>query len=563
MILDNNVYFIESKNIKVFPCAYRGQNSKGETYNIESKLSTERNLTNFGKADTYIESFKADSLTVYIKGYRFEITSTGLKAFLTDNSLHVIGIRLIDQAITADAKDTTKRLGSFHKISDSANNTVYDSALDTTINTADCFTGLVFATETALESTDYTDAIKILEDANGMGRDKSGGYLPKTQSNSNIGDFMTAIDPTFSGVKGEDILTSNSLIKDEKFTDLGNYKDYFSSRLSTPFYGAGTDYSVVLGGKSAAGLIGSSAFAAGTGNFAIKTNSAAFGLNNAVAGENSLVSGKANFEYGLNNLVSGNNNCVNGSNNIISGTENSILGNNCFVSGVTNKIESNVNNSMLFGGYNVASAAGTVAFGKGLIVNNNTKAAFGNFNKGTCLFEIGNGASDTDRKTIFSVDAYGNVNSAANIAAAGNISLGNTLTVGTDTKFNNINNAVKGSLTVNKTADDELDFTIGEKTIYNLKYDGTSSRTRLNGGLAYGGNSIAIGKYSSAIGRNAIAIGSDEFNSTTHTDVTTLFNNPEIQATLAKAIDAEYGVTISNIKSIIYEKGTSSLYKVG
>lgn len=562
MILDNNVYFIESTNIKVFPSAYRGKSSTGKACNIESKLSTERNLTNFGKADTYIESFDENSLTVYIKGYRFEITMTGLKTYLTANSLHVLGIRLIDQTIT-NTDDKTTRLGSFHKTSDTAGNTVYDSALDTTISNVDYFTGLVFATETALESTNYTDAIKILEVANGATRIKSGSYLPGVYSNNYLGDFMTALDPAFSGVKGEDILTNNCLIQHGTFTDLDNYKAYFSSDLSTPFYGTGTDYSAVFGGRSAAGRIGYGAFAAGQGNFAINSNSTAFGLNNAVAGANSLASGSANFEIGSNNLVSGNNNCVNGSNNIIGGNQNSIFGDNCFVTGLENKIGPDVSNTLLFGGYNVASASGAVAFGKGLIVNNNTKAAFGNFNTGASLFEIGNGTSDTARKTIFSVDTYGNINGAASIAVAGNASLGNILTIGTDTKFNNVNNTVKGSLTVNKATDSELNLTVGEKTVYNLKYDGDKSYTRLNGGLAYGKNSIAIGKYSSAIGSNSITIGSDEFNSSTHTDVTTLFNNPEIQTSLAAAIDTEYGVTVSNVKSIIYEKSTTGKYKAG
>ena len=47
---NNNIYFIESTNIKVFPCAYRGTKS-GNIYDPEANVFTEYNgldLTRLG-----------------------------------------------------------------------------------------------------------------------------------------------------------------------------------------------------------------------------------------------------------------------------------------------------------------------------------------------------------------------------------------------------------------------------------------------------------------------------------------------------------------------------------
>ena len=46
---NNNIYFIESTNIKVFPCAYRGTDS-GNIYDPEANVFTEYNFANiYGK----------------------------------------------------------------------------------------------------------------------------------------------------------------------------------------------------------------------------------------------------------------------------------------------------------------------------------------------------------------------------------------------------------------------------------------------------------------------------------------------------------------------------------
>jgi hypothetical protein len=45
---NNNYYFVKSNNIKVFPCAYRGYNSTGNSpvvFDPEARSTTEANFT--------------------------------------------------------------------------------------------------------------------------------------------------------------------------------------------------------------------------------------------------------------------------------------------------------------------------------------------------------------------------------------------------------------------------------------------------------------------------------------------------------------------------------------
>jgi hypothetical protein len=58
---NNNYYFVKSNNIKVFPCAYRGYNSTGNSplvFDPEARSTTEANFTNtFHKLSSNKDSY--------------------------------------------------------------------------------------------------------------------------------------------------------------------------------------------------------------------------------------------------------------------------------------------------------------------------------------------------------------------------------------------------------------------------------------------------------------------------------------------------------------------------
>ena len=76
----SNNYFFESRDIKVFPCSYRGyyttEDNNNYTFDPESRLNTEYNFVNlpgFNGHDSYIISYIDNILKCVIGGYYFEI----------------------------------------------------------------------------------------------------------------------------------------------------------------------------------------------------------------------------------------------------------------------------------------------------------------------------------------------------------------------------------------------------------------------------------------------------------------------------------------------------------
>jgi hypothetical protein len=76
----NSNRYIESKNIKVFPCAYRGYYGEGESkvFDPEARSTTESNFTDtFHKLslnkESYVVSWSSSILKCVIGGYYFEI----------------------------------------------------------------------------------------------------------------------------------------------------------------------------------------------------------------------------------------------------------------------------------------------------------------------------------------------------------------------------------------------------------------------------------------------------------------------------------------------------------
>lgn len=545
--------FIKSTNVKVFPCAFRGHDAddSNRPFDVKSKLTTEDNLTSLAKADTYIESFTDHKLVIYINGYRFEITDEdssiesgeGLKNKLLSGIGYKLAIlpKTLDlTANTAEGKKETQTvLGSFNSTTDGT----ADADLDGKFEGVYYFTGLIFATETAQFSQENVVIVNLLEKQNDANAVKSGAYLPNVGSNGNIGDFMTELNDSYTGTAGSDILTNNTLIRNEKFSELSDYKSCFSSNLDTKYFGARTNYSTVLGGNSVAGITGTGAFATGTNNIAVSKNSVAFGENNAAAGVNSVVAGSNNFEYGKDNFAIGSNNCINASgsfaggfanqitgnysatsgqfnqiNGICSagiGSSNNVLGNNSLAVGSDNTINAAVSNSFTSGYNNTLSGNASAALGYGLTTNDNTKIALGCYNEGTKFFEIGYGTSD-GKKNIFSVDKDGNTNVSNNLTAE-SANTSKALTVGTNLTVNE-SSTLKGSLSI-----------ANEKIIFDGDSNYVNGKLTINNsaGASLGNNSITIGDYSQAFGKNSVVIGT---GITPEYTTITLYGDPDIQA---------------------------------
>ena len=72
--------YFKSTDVKIFPCAYRGQNASNEPINPEASSFTEYNFTNIyskqgDKKESFIISYTENELKCVIGGYYFEITN--------------------------------------------------------------------------------------------------------------------------------------------------------------------------------------------------------------------------------------------------------------------------------------------------------------------------------------------------------------------------------------------------------------------------------------------------------------------------------------------------------
>ena len=72
--------YFKITDVKIFPCAYRGQNASNEPINPEASSFTEYNFTNIyskqgEKKESFIISYTENELKCVIGGYYFEITN--------------------------------------------------------------------------------------------------------------------------------------------------------------------------------------------------------------------------------------------------------------------------------------------------------------------------------------------------------------------------------------------------------------------------------------------------------------------------------------------------------
>lgn len=154
---NNNIYFIESTNIKVFPCAYRGTDS-GNIYDPEANVFTEYNFANiYGKQTKLISwSDNPDNLLkCVINGYYFEIKGIKPNNLYIEGQLYKFAIVPEQLTIVDDYKTEVLSPIGVDDI----------SYLDTTIGDTNCFTGLAIVPSngTDINGATYFSPCKLVD----------------------------------------------------------------------------------------------------------------------------------------------------------------------------------------------------------------------------------------------------------------------------------------------------------------------------------------------------------------------------------------------------------------
>ena len=94
MKLIEGAYFIESENVKVFPCSYRGFNNDGHVFDPEASGFTEYNFANIYGKQTKLISWTDNLLKCIIDGYYFEIKNIAPADLFINNKLYKFAIVL-------------------------------------------------------------------------------------------------------------------------------------------------------------------------------------------------------------------------------------------------------------------------------------------------------------------------------------------------------------------------------------------------------------------------------------------------------------------------------------
>ena len=137
MKLIEGAYFIESENVKVFPCSYRGFNDDRNIFDPEASGFTEYNFANIYGKQTKLISWTDNLLKCIIDGYYFEIKNITPADLFRNNKLYKFAIVLKSMNVVGSYE--TKVLDSIY-----ADNVSY---LDTKIDGINYFTGLALVPE--------------------------------------------------------------------------------------------------------------------------------------------------------------------------------------------------------------------------------------------------------------------------------------------------------------------------------------------------------------------------------------------------------------------------------
>ena len=271
MKLIEGAYFIESENVKVFPCSYRGFNDDGNIFDPEANGFTEYNFANIYGKQTKLISWTGNLLKCIIDGYYFEIKNITPADLFRNNKLYKFAIILDTIDIVGSYK--TKVLKSIY-----ADNVNY---LDTKIDGVNYFTGLALVPES--------------EPINGA------VYFSPCKSLTNKDGTKTAVID-WQAYRLTDALTTDS--GDGSVRMLGTVKTGENNEsLSTVCHAAGEN-AFAIGNNTAAG--GDFSVAGGVESHANHKNSIAIGDHVNTSADNQVVFGAYNEENAESALIIGN-----------------------------------------------------------------------------------------------------------------------------------------------------------------------------------------------------------------------------------------------------------------
>ena len=266
MKLIKGAYFIESENVKVFPCSYRGFNDDRNIFDPEASGFTEYNFANIYGKQTKLISWTGNLLKCIIDGYYFEIKNITPADLFRNNKLYKFAIVL--KSINVVGSYETKVLDSIY-----ADNVSY---LDTKIDGVNYFTGLALVPES--------------EPINGA------VYFSPCKSLTNKDGTKTAVID-WQAYRLTDALTTGR--GDGSVRMLGTVKN----NKSTVCHAAGEN-AFAIGNNTAAS--GDFSIAGGTESIANHKNSVAVGYHVNTSTDNQVVFGAYNKENTESALIIGN-----------------------------------------------------------------------------------------------------------------------------------------------------------------------------------------------------------------------------------------------------------------
>lgn len=431
-IKHNNYYFVESNNIKVFPCAYRGYNSNGDSplvFDPEARSTTEANFTKTyhqisPNKTSYIVSWTGSTssegtLALVLGGYYFEINKCKATDFIgEDNTEYSIYINLKTQDLgtsTSDTSRTTEVLSSYGETVDyldfktSAENYIFVGLAVSTVTDSEIeYSYKLTPFKAVLDKNNELTDIKLNYSACALPNlldTGTGDYsIRMIEEISNATDMSTVASGNYAVAFGHHSKASGNVSFATGYETEATGKNSLAGGSKTK---ATNSQSVALGNETKAK--GENSLALGTATTASGTQSVSLGNNTIASGTNSLAIGSSTLGHPLK---------ASGTNSIATGIGTKAEGNYSYAGGyqtwaekegsyaIGNNTEATGEYSVAAGEYTKAEHTNSQASGLYTKTGGENQTVIGKYNTGNfnTLFEIGNG-SESARSNALEVES--------------------------------------------------------------------------------------------------------------------------------------------------------------
>lgn len=536
--LINDKGYVQSKNIKVFPCAYRGYYSETlddngnkiyQIINPEARTTSEYSFVNSyhklsANKESYVISWTPETqegsydgeLKFVIGGYYFEISNCALTDFI-DSSTKTPKTFYIK--VKTSGENPGQYLGSFNesdKWLDTNTGNIKENKLDDyyftglkivsgNISGINTYSLTPFASQfkqwkVTTQSTEGENSLSnILTIINSLPTTEKALIYYTDDEVSTPASFNNIINPTVSSFEGTVIFYKQVFDISAMALPITNLLDSGSGKYSLR----------MLSDIEADEQTTNTTIASGDYSVALGRRTKAEGIVSTALGDRNTVTGKAALAIGSNNLAQGNN-------SFTIGEQTQAKGNNSATFG--NKTEAS-NNNTIAGGYNSrAQGENSFAFGENVIAKGKNAIAIGYKTTTTEAWAEGENSITlgSDTKTTSDAD---NAIAAGNATEASGI---NSLAIGNGCKAKGNNSFAGGA---GSEANNENSFAFGNNV-----------KTNAN-------NQVVFGKYNLEDNTKAfiIANGADE---DTKSNKFTVSYNGDVKALGIATIEGE--TTINN-----------------